>query len=433
MNTKINSAPSASSNNNVMSATVLMSQRHTMWAALLIVGTLAGCAAPRWVMTPQSPPPAAPSQAAVVVAPEAPNYGDFKDLPIDAAVLPWFAWDDRQALPSPKRQASSVWQPVRWRDVPAWGSDNLESAWGALLRSCEAAPAPLKPYCAATRQLSIGSAEQRLAWLMQQWQPYQVVAADGNPKGLLTGYFEPMLRASRLRTESHQTPLYAKPDGLRNGQTWYTREEMEVNPSALEALRDKAIAWVQDPIDALIVQIQGSGRVEITEPDGRVQVARLAFAAHNGHTYASVARVLLDTKAITSPSWPAIKAWAAANPSDVQRVLWTNPRTVFFQEEDLNGMDAQAGPRGAQSVPLTPMRSIAVDRSSIAYGTPVWMVTRGPTFNSARLVVAQDTGGAIIGAVRADFFTGWGPDAAQLAGGLKQPLGLWVLWPRDLP
>jgi membrane-bound lytic murein transglycosylase A len=182
----------------------------------------------------------------------------------------------------------------------------------------------------------------------------------------------------------------------------------------------------------LIVQIQGSGRVEITEPDGRVQVARLAFAAHNGHTYASVARVLLDTGAITSPSWPAIKAWAAANSSDVQRVLWTNPRTVFFSEEDLNSMDAQAGPRGAQAVPLTPMRSIAVDRSSIAYGTPVWMVTRGPTFNSARLVVAQDTGGAIIGAVRADFFAGWGPEAAQLAGGLKQPLELWVLWPRDL-
>ena len=381
-------------------------------------------------MTPQTP---APSATAKVTPPEPVDYGDFRDLPVDPAVLPWLAWDDRQVLPSVKRQDTSLWQPVRWRDVTAWGTDNLEHVWAALLRNCEGAPAALKPYCDVTRQLSIGSSQQRTAWLMQQWQPYKVTDLNGSASGLLTGYFEPMMTASRLRTETHQTPLYAKPDGLRLGQTWYSRQDMEVNPAALDALRGKEIAWVADPIDALIVQIQGSGRVEITEPDGRIQVARLAFAAHNGHTYASVARVLLDTRAITSASWPAIKAWAAANPGDVQRVLWTNPRTVFFQEEDLNGMDAQAGPRGAQGVPLTPMRSIAVDRRSIAYGTPVWMVTRGPTFNSARMVVAQDTGGAIIGAVRADFFAGWGDEAAVLAGGLKQPLELWALWPRSLP
>ena len=418
-----------------MPATSFVSRAQITWVGLLIVGILGGCAVQPPPMAPQRPPAAPSAQAPAAspaVAPEPVYQVDFKDLPVDPVVLPWFAWDERQVLPSAKRQGSSVWQPVRWRDLPAWGSDNLEHAWAALLRNCEGAPAPLKPYCAATRQLSIGGTQDRVAWLMQQWQPYKVSTPGGDTSGLLTGYFEPMLRASRLRTDTHQTPLYAKPDSLTSGKVWYTRKDMEVDAAALDDLRGKAIAWVADPIDALIVQIQGSGRVEITEPDGRVQVARLAFAAHNGHTYASVARVLLDTGAITSPSWPAIKAWAAANSSDVQRVLWTNPRTVFFSEEDLNSMDAQAGPRGAQAVPLTPMRSIAVDRSSIAYGTPVWMVTRGPTFNSARLVVAQDTGGAIIGAVRADFFAGWGPEAAQLAGGLKQPLELWVLWPRDL-
>lgn len=412
-----------------MSATGFTSSARTLWAIALIVGTLTGCATGPAVMSPQTPPPPVKSQAST---PEPVSYQDFRDLPVDPAVLPWFAWDDRQPLPAAKRQSTSQWQPVRWRDVPAWGSDDLERAWAALLRNCEGAPVAIKPHCDAARRLSIGSSEQRIAWLMQQWQPYKVTDLRGNASGLLTGYYEPMMKASRLRTETHQTPLYAKPDSLRPGQTWYSRKDMETKPAALDALRGKAIAWVADPIDALIVQIQGSGRVEITEPDGRVQVARLAFAAHNGHTYASVARVLLDTRAITSPSWPAIKAWAAANPDDVQGVLWTNPRTVFFQEEDLNGMDAQAGPRGAQGVPLTPMRSIAVDRRSIAYGTPVWMVTRGPSFNSARLVVAQDTGGAIIGAVRADFFAGWGEDAAVLAGGLKQPLELWVLWPRGL-
>jgi len=141
---------------------------------------------------------------------------------------------------------------------------------------------------------------------------------------------------------------------------------------------------------------------------------------------------LLDRGEVSNAHWSDIRAWARANPHRLQEMLWANPRVVFFQEEPLSDMDATAGPRGAQGVPLTPGRSIAVDRFSIPYGTPVWMTTPGPTLSTRRWVVAQDTGGAILGAVRADFFTGWGDEARDVASSLKQPLKLWALWPRGL-
>jgi membrane-bound lytic murein transglycosylase A len=183
----------------------------------------------------------------------------------------------------------------------------------------------------------------------------------------------------------------------------------------------------------LILQIQGSGRLNITEPDGRQRQVRLAFAGHNGQPYRSVGRWLLDQRAIRDASWEGIKDWAARNPSRVNEMLWSNPRTVFFREEALNEFDAQFGPKGAQGVPLTPGRSIAVDPKSIPYGTPVWLATQGSALTAQRLVMAQDTGGAIVGAVRADLFTGWGTwtdDAYIQAASLKQPLQMWVLWPR---
>jgi membrane-bound lytic murein transglycosylase A len=127
-------------------------------------------------------------------------------------------------------------------------------------------------------------------------------------------------------------------------------------------------------------------------------------------------------------SWPGIKAWVAQNPQRVQELLWSNPRVVFFREEALPAPDL--GPRGAQGVPLTPGRSIAVDPLSIPYGTPVWLASSGPQTSLQKLVLAQDTGSAIVGAVRADYFVGWGEGAGELAGRLKQPLRLWVLWPR---
>ena len=157
---------------------------------------------------------------------------------------------------------------------------------------------------------------------------------------------------------------------------------------------------------------------------------RLAYAATNDQPYRSPGKWLLDQGAIRDATWPGIKAWLAANPQRLQDFLWSNPRMVFFKEEPLSPLDAQFGPRGAQGVPLTPGRSIAVDPQSIPYGTPVWLSSNGPVANLNRLVLAQDTGSAILGAVRADYFTGWGQEAGDIAGRLKQNLRLWVLWPR---
>jgi membrane-bound lytic murein transglycosylase A len=159
-------------------------------------------------------------------------------------------------------------------------------------------------------------------------------------------------------------------------------------------------------------------------------VERLAFAGSNDQPYRSVGGWLLQQGAVRDASWPGIRSWIAQHPDRLQELLWSNPRVVFFREEPLSPLDAAAGPRGAQGVPLTPGRSIAVDKDSIPYGTPVWLASDGPLVQLQRLVLAQDTGSAITGAVRADYFTGWGAAAGDLAGRLKQPLRLWALWPR---
>jgi len=339
--------------------------------------------------------------------------------------------------PAVQQRARSRWVAVDWRDLPGWGQDALHEAWNALLRGCEK-PAPgFESVCAEARPLVIAGGAEQQAFLQRRLQPYRVTETDGRaPEGLLTGYYEPILEASRLPTATQRVPLYAPPAGLpaaASGQRWYSRQDIDTLPEAQAALRGRAIAWLADPIDALVLQIQGSGRVNITEPDGRVVPVRLAFAGHNGHPYQSVGRWLLDQGAIREGSWDGIRAWARQNPRRLNEMLWSNPRTVFFREDPLNAFDARFGPRGAQNVPLTPGRSIAVDPLSIPYGTPVWLATQGPALTTQRLVLAQDTGGAIVGAVRADLFTGWGgwnDESYRLAATLKQPLQLWVLWPK---
>ncbi|GAA6142180.1 murein transglycosylase A [Hydrogenophaga sp. 5NK40-0174] len=342
---------------------------------------------------------------------------------------------DVEPLPPVQHHGLSRWEPIRWNELPGWGQDDLHAAWNAWIKGCER---PLQGHgalCDEVRMLSIASQAEQQDWVVKRFRPYRVVQRDGvEPPGLLTGYYEPIMSASRQPTASHRTPLYAPPPGLSAKRRWYSRKEIDTSAVAKAALKDRAIAWVQDPIDALILQIQGSGRVRISEPDGQVREVRLAFAGHNGHAYQSVGKWLLRQRAISEGSWDAIKDWAARNPQRLNEMLWSNPRTVFFREEALSDLDAQFGPRGAQGVPLTPGRSIAVDPKSIPYGTPVWMATQGEALNDRRLVLAQDTGGAIEGSVRADLFTGWGTqqdEAFLLAAGLKQPLQLWVLLPRN--
>ncbi len=346
--------------------------------------------------------------------------------------MPVLPAPDGAPLPPSIVQGKSRWQPVRWSELPGFAEDSLHEAWNAWLKSCERPGPAYARLCPEVRRLSIGSSAEQRAWMLQRLQPYRVepLQGAGAGDGLLTGYYEPLLDASRTPTATHAVPLYRPPAGLAARRPWYSRQEMETLPEARAALRGREIAWLADPLDALVLQIQGSGRVRITEPDGSQRLVRLAFAATNEQPYRSVGSWLLQQGAVRDASWPGIKAWAAQNPQRVNEMLWTNPRTVFFREEPLSELDAGFGPRGAQGVPLTPGRSIAVDKESIPYGTPVWLASAGPVVNLQRLVLAQDTGGAIVGAVRADFFTGWGPEAGEVAGRLKQPLRLWVLWPK---
>ena len=348
-----------------------------------------------------------------------------------AVPVPQGGWpDDSVALPGPILQAKSRWTAVRWAELPGWGEDPLHEAWNAWLKSCERPGPVFAPLCSEVRRLSICTMEEQRAWLMARLQPYRVDALSGGAEGLLTAYFEPVLEGSRTASAGFSVPLYQPPLGLAQRKPWYTRQEIDTLPQVQAALKGREIAFLADPIDALILQIQGSGRMRMTQPDGTQTIVRLAYAGSNGQPYKSVGRWLLDQGAVRDASWPAIKAWIAQNPGRVNELLWSNPRTVFFREEPLSDLNAALGPRGAQGVALTPGRSIAVDPGSIPYGTPVWLVSGGPAVKLQKLVLAQDTGSAIVGAVRADYFVGWGAAAGELAGRLKQPLRLWVLWPR---
>jgi membrane-bound lytic murein transglycosylase A len=369
----------------------------------LIVGMLVACSSVP--LPPADEVPAVPAAAPAAPAPAAP------------------------AGPALVR-GKSRWLPVSWSELPGFGDDPLHEAWNAWVRSCERPGPVFAALCPEVRRLSLGTAEEQRAWLTQRLQPYRVEPLQGPADGLLTGYYEPVLEASRLPTARHGVALYRPPATLARGRPWYTRQEIDTLPEAMAALRGREIGYLADPVDALALQIQGSGRLRMTEPDGRQQLVRLAFAGTNEQPYRSVGNWLLQQGALRDASWPGIKAWAAQNPQRVNEMIWSNPRTVFFREEPLSELDAAFGPRGAQGVPLTPGRSIAVDKDSIPYGTPVWLASTGPLLTLRRLVLAQDTGGAIVGAVRADYFTGWGPEAGEVAGRLKQPLRLWVLWPK---
>ena len=399
MNTRINSAPSASRINNHMA--------RAYWGALLALA-LAGCTA-----VSLQPPPI----------------------------------DTRPPAPAVSRGAATAlhpgsrWEPAAWADLPGWDADRTREAWLALQRSCERvpadvqrdAPAWLRVCQDALRTQPADDAATR-AWLMQRLTPYRVLPLDAKAlgEGLATGYFEPLIDASRTPRGAMRVPLHAPPADLVTRKPWFTRAQIDSLPAAQAALRGREIAYVADPLDALMLQVQGSGRVRLTNADGSAQTIRLAFAGHNDQPYQSIGRWLIDQGQLRpgEASWPAIRDWARRFPQRVPEMLAANPRVVFFREEALP--DAALGPRGAQGVALTPERSIAVDPKSLPYGTPVWLDTTEPLTATPlrRLVIAQDTGSAITGAVRADYFWGWGERAELQAGRMKQGLRMWVLWPQ---
>ncbi|WP_243738628.1 murein transglycosylase A [Aquabacterium commune] len=339
------------------------------------------------------------------------------------------------------------WTQASWRDLPGWESDRSSAWWPALAKGC-AKPAPAwAKLCEEVRRLGadwghrVGDGFVR-QWVESHFEPWRVTALDGANSGLLTGYFEPLLEGRRKPDARFAYPLHRAPAGLGQRKPFFSRSELESTPEGRAAIAGREVVWLADPLDVLLIQVQGSGRIRLLdEPtsQGSPKVIRLAFAGHNEQPYMSVARWLVDQGAFTleQASWPAIRSWAQANPARVGEMMAANPRVVFFREEALP--DPEVGPNGAQGVALTPGRSIAVDRDSVPLGTPVWLDSTVPQSWVAgsmppasplrRLVMAQDTGGAILGAVRADFFWGWGDEALAQAGRTKQPLAMWVLWP----
>ncbi|MDM0115304.1 MltA domain-containing protein [Variovorax sp. J22R133] len=371
------------------------------WSGLVMLAALAGCAtSPRPIDVPVAQPPV----------------------------------DARPALPpltGSLTHPKSRWVPVTWGELPGFSDDPLHEGWAALVSNCARPNAAFAPLCGEVRQLSLADANEQRVWMTQRLQPYRIESLAGQVDGQLTSYYEPVFDATRRPTATNNVALYQMPAAAAQRRPWYTRQEIDTLPEAQAALRGREIAWLSDPIDALMLHIQGTGRLRITEPDGSKRTVRVAFAGSNDQPYRSVNQWLLSQGVTRINPWPdATKAWVAQNPQRVSQLLWSNPRYVFFREEPLNEVDAASGPRGAQGVPLTAGRSIAVDRDSIPYGTPVWLASSGPAVQLQKLVVAQDTGSAILGAVRADYFAGTGAEAGRLASAVNQPLRLWALWPK---
>ena len=325
------------------------------------------------------------------------------------------------------------WVAASWSELPDWAADRLAEFWPAFLRSCERPTPAWFEACARARLDRPAASDGALrAWLQRELRPYRVESGERDPAGLATGYFEPLVEASRVARPGFRVALYGPPSDLASRKPYWTRQQIETLPAAQRSLRGHEIAWLRDPLDALMLQIQGSGRLAFADRhDGKATTVRVAYAGHNDQPYLSIGRWLIDQGELRAgeASWPAIRAWARQHPARVDEMVRSNPRVVFFREEPLP--DPAIGPKGAQGVPLTPGRSIAVDPMSVPYGTPVWLDTTEPlsTRPLRRLAVAQDTGSAIVGAVRADYFWGWGDDAEAQAGRMKQALRMWVLWP----
>ena len=334
----------------------------------------------------------------------------------------------------------------KWEMLPDWQKLDLQPSWVAFLQSCHALKN--KPgwqaVCARANELAQPDNEVLRGFFEEAFTPYQVFNPDGTAHGLITGYYEPRLSGSRVRTARFKYPLYAAPDDLltidlsevypqlkdlrlrgrlegRRIVPYFSRADIDEGRGALRVL-----FWVENAVDLFFLQIQGSGRIELA--DGRL--VKVGYADQNGRPYVSIGKKLIEMGELNADqaSMQGIKHWAEQNPAKLAALLEQNPSYVFFRELP-EGLSA---PLGALGVPLTDQYSIAIDPRTIPLGAPVFLSTTYP--NTAeplnRLMLAQDTGGAIRGAVRADFFWGFGDQAGSQAGRMKQRGQMWVLFPK---
>jgi membrane-bound lytic murein transglycosylase A len=345
-------------------------------------------------------------------------------------------------------------EAVQWSQLPGWSEDALPEAWAALMASCGAKmPPDWRDSCTAARAIGMQDAVAQRKWLEDTLRPWHVTLQVPGQKGSavdtgrITGYYEPVLNGARTRGGVYQTPLYAVPDDLlivdlgdlypalkgervrgklqgRRVVPYPTRAQLADG----KALAGKELVWVDSAVEAFFLQIQGSGRVQLA--DG--STVRMAYADVNGQPYKAVGRHLVEKGDLTQEQSNStnIRQWLADHPDRQAEVLNSNPSVVFFREEKIT--DPKLGPRGALGVPLTPGRSVAIDPRILPLGAPLFLATTDPGGQPLqRMVVGQDTGGAIRGAIRADLFFGMGPEAGEQAGRMRADGQLWLLWPKD--
>jgi membrane-bound lytic murein transglycosylase A len=390
-------------------------------AALALSLALAGCTAPSPTQPPSAGPAGAyPGQADGAAAPAT------TPATTPAARAPAVPGAEGGAASAPVRPSAATAPdasllPGAPAALPGWRGDNLAGLRGALALQCASRrpPAPWPALCAELPKDEAGL----VGWISARFNVRPLTDDAGGTTGLITGYHEPELSGTRVRESASQVPLYRRPpDAVMAARP--SRERIETSG----LLAGSELVWLDDPVEAFFLQVQGSGRVRLR--DGSVM--RVGYGGDNGLGYRAIGSVLVARGALPAADVNAgsIKEWLRANPADAPAVMRSNPRYIFFRE--LPPAPPEAGPPGSLGVPLTPMRSVAVDPKRVPPGALLWLDTTDPLDGSTlqRLVVAQDTGAAIVGTVRADLFWGAGERAARGAGLMKQPGRMWLLEPR---
>jgi membrane-bound lytic murein transglycosylase A len=338
-----------------------------------------------------------------------------------------------------KYPAAQYWVSS-WSNLPGWKNDRLEGVWVAWQRSCQSLEKNRDPrfhtVCDAAKKVNPDSTDAIQAYFENYFQVWELRQARdsrqfprGSNQGLITSYYEPVLKGSLKKGGEFQTPLYRYPPN------WLSATS-KIRPARSELLKSGELiglelVWVNDPVAAAFMQIQGSGRIELENK----KIMRLGFAGTNNQAYSSIGQWLIQQKELTyaQASMQGISEWAKKHPSKTETMLNANPRFVFFKVLEISN-DPQDGPVGSIGVPLTPGRSIAVDWQSIPKGAPVFLATTDPESNQPieKLVFAQDTGSAIVGGVRADYYWGSGFEAGKKAGKMKQSGRMWVILPKGM-
>ena len=363
------------------------------------------------------------------------------------------------APPRPPGPPHAMFTATTFAALPGWSDDRVDAAWPAFRVGCKALVARARTKgtwqapCAASESIDESDAVAVRTFFERNFTPYRVTGSDGADSGLVTGYYEPLLTGSRTPGPGFPAPLYTPPDDLlvvdlaelypelegkrvrgrldgRRVVPYWPRADIDNGKADVAG---KALVYVSDPVDAYFLQIQGSGRVQLAEGG----VMRVGYADQNGQPFRSVARVLIDRGELTvgEASMQGIREWGRRHPDELPGLLDENPSYVFFREVQpppSGSLEARIdGPIGSLGVPLLAQRTIAVDRRAIPLGAPVFVATTQPLSEEPlrRLTMAQDTGGAIRGPLRADFFWGFGDEAGGRAGRMRQQGQLWVLWP----